>query len=208
MLSAKLGKDLLGGGLAKVTGKSTTGTSSDGNTAAKDPASLPGIPSLKDMPLFPTPFNLPIGEHSGQDDIASDPFAPGEAYGDVDADQTDLLKDLASAGLLGSLDAIKGLLTVLKEKNTAEDDRLLTVSSSLVAANLRALLSVCLPITLQTERLMAFITKLPRTSKTRAKLTNVVIAKLWNSLQHPPLSYLGDKFKYRTADGQNNVRTP
>lgn len=31
------------------------------------------------------------------------------------------------------------------------------------------------------------------------------IDELWNSLQHPPMSYLGDKFTYRQADGSNNV---
>ncbi len=31
------------------------------------------------------------------------------------------------------------------------------------------------------------------------------IDELWNSLQHPPMSYLGDKFAYRQADGSNNV---
>ena len=31
------------------------------------------------------------------------------------------------------------------------------------------------------------------------------IDELWNSLQHPPMSYLGDKFAYRSADGSNNV---
>ncbi|KAL6715679.1 hypothetical protein ACLMJK_006640 [Lecanora helva] len=30
------------------------------------------------------------------------------------------------------------------------------------------------------------------------------IDELWNSLQHPPMSYLGDKFAYRSADGSNN----
>ncbi len=31
------------------------------------------------------------------------------------------------------------------------------------------------------------------------------IDELWNSLQHPPMSYLGDNFTYRQADGSNNV---
>ena len=32
------------------------------------------------------------------------------------------------------------------------------------------------------------------------------LAKLgWDSLGHPPISYLGDKYQYRTADGSYNV---
>lgn len=46
---------------------------------------------------------------------------------------------------------------------------------------------------------------LPGTSKTRVDLTNSFLDELWNSLQHPPLSYLGDQFAYRSADGSNNV---
>lgn len=33
------------------------------------------------------------------------------------------------------------------------------------------------------------------------------LGELWNSLQHPPLSYLGDEFAYRSADGSNNSYT-
>ncbi len=42
---------------------------------------------------------------------------------------------------------------------------------------------------------------LPTRSKARADLTNAFLDELWNSLQHPPLSYLGDKYQYRQADG-------
>ncbi len=42
-------------------------------------------------------------------------------------------------------------------------------------------------------------------SKTRVDLTNAFIDELWHSLQHPPMSYLGDKYIYRQADGGNNV---
>lgn len=43
----------------------------------------------------------------------------------------------------------------------------------------------------------------------RNDLTLAFIDELWNSLQHPPLSYLGDKFQYRQADGSyNNIMYP
>jgi hypothetical protein len=40
-------------------------------------------------------------------------------------------------------------------------------------------------------------------------LTNSFIDELWNSLEHPPAIHLGDKYKYRQADGSyNNPRHP
>jgi hypothetical protein len=35
-------------------------------------------------------------------------------------------------------------------------------------------------------------------------LTNAMLANLWDNLKHPPLSYLGDQWRYRTADGSHN----
>ena len=59
------------------------------------------------------------------------------------------------------------------------------------------------------ERVIQLVSGLPPKSKTRVDLTNSFIDELWNSLQHPPLSYLGDKFQYRTADGSyNNIHNP
>lgn len=55
------------------------------------------------------------------------------------------------------------------------------------------------------EKLIAITASLPPTSTNRAKLTDTIIDGLWDSLQHPPLSYLGDKFQYRTPDGSYNV---
>ena len=55
------------------------------------------------------------------------------------------------------------------------------------------------------ERLITIAAALPESSKTRTKLTNVMIDGLWDSLQHPPLSYMGDKYQYRQADGSYNV---
>lgn len=54
------------------------------------------------------------------------------------------------------------------------------------------------------ERLIAMTGSLPESSKQRRILTNKMIDGLWDSLQHPPLSYLGEKYQYRSADGSYN----
>ena len=54
------------------------------------------------------------------------------------------------------------------------------------------------------ERTIQLVSGLPSRSKTRVDLTGAFIDELWNSLQHPPMSYLGEKFIYRQADGSNN----
>jgi len=59
----------------------------------------------------------------------------------------------------------------------------------------------------QTERAIQLACSLPDGSVLRDDLTNQLIKTLWDNLQHPPISYLGDEFKYRTADGSNNVCT-
>lgn len=55
------------------------------------------------------------------------------------------------------------------------------------------------------ERTIQLVSKLPNGSKNQVKLTDDFIAQLWNSLDHPPLIYIGDKYMYRSADGSNNV---
>lgn len=53
---------------------------------------------------------------------------------------------------------------------------------------------------------MQLVAALPPLSKTRVDLTNNFVDELWNSLQHPPLSYLGDQYAFRTGDGSYNVK--
>lgn len=53
---------------------------------------------------------------------------------------------------------------------------------------------------------MQLVAGLPPLSKTRVDLTNNFVDELWNSLQHPPLSYLGDQYTFRTGDGSYNVK--
>lgn len=54
------------------------------------------------------------------------------------------------------------------------------------------------------EGLIRTASKLPDGSKNREKLTNTFLTTLWNDLQHPPQSYLGPKYQYRSADGSFN----
>ncbi|ROT38441.1 linoleate diol synthase [Sodiomyces alkalinus F11] len=54
------------------------------------------------------------------------------------------------------------------------------------------------------ERTIQLVAKLPHNSKTRDELTNAFVQELWDSLDHPPLLYVGDDAKYRRADGSNN----
>lgn len=39
----------------------------------------------------------------------------------------------------------------------------------------------------------------------RRQITKQVVARLWNVLEHPPLSYVGEKYQYRQPDGSHNV---
>src|SRR5690242_5871381 len=54
------------------------------------------------------------------------------------------------------------------------------------------------------EGLIRTAAALPDGSKMRDSLTNTFVTQLWNDLEHPPQSYLGAKYQYRSADGSNN----
>jgi linoleate 10R-lipoxygenase len=54
------------------------------------------------------------------------------------------------------------------------------------------------------EEVIQLVAALPHRSAQRVELTSAFLDELWNSLQHPPMSYLGDNFRYRSADGSNN----
>ncbi|KAI9888686.1 MAG: hypothetical protein M1814_006542 [Vezdaea aestivalis] len=63
--------------------------------------------------------------------------------------------------------------------------------------------------TMLMERTIQLVSALPPDSTTRKDLTATFVDQLWTSLPHPPLSYLGDKFMYRQADGSyNNILYP
>lgn len=55
------------------------------------------------------------------------------------------------------------------------------------------------------ERTIKLVAGLPDHSKTQEILTNSFIDKLWYSLEHPPLIYVGPESKYRRPDGAFNV---
>jgi hypothetical protein len=56
----------------------------------------------------------------------------------------------------------------------------------------------------QMEKIIQLAASLPPGSKSLDDLTDQFIKLLWENLEHPPMSYQGDDFKYRTADGSNN----
>ncbi|KAG9026836.1 hypothetical protein FRB95_008385 [Tulasnella sp. JGI-2019a] len=59
------------------------------------------------------------------------------------------------------------------------------------------------------EKLFTLVARLPPDSAIQAKMENVMVEYLWYDLPHPPATYLGKKYAYRTADGSfNNVHTP
>lgn len=56
----------------------------------------------------------------------------------------------------------------------------------------------------QYEGIIQLAASLPNGSGLRDELSGSFVKTLWNNLQHPPISYLGDPYKYRAADGSNN----
>ncbi|KAL1646948.1 hypothetical protein SLS58_003085 [Diplodia intermedia] len=54
------------------------------------------------------------------------------------------------------------------------------------------------------EQVIRLAARLPDDSKMREVMTNFFVKKLWEDLQHPPMSYLGKKYKYRDPEGRNN----
>ncbi|PYH92083.1 peroxidase [Aspergillus ellipticus CBS 707.79] len=61
--------------------------------------------------------------------------------------------------------------------------------------------------TMLMERVIQMVAGLPGNSKARTDLTNAFLDQLWGSLPHPPLSFMGEEFAYRSADGSNNNPT-
>ncbi|KAI5306174.1 hypothetical protein KEM56_001984 [Ascosphaera pollenicola] len=113
-------------------------------------------------------------------------YQAGESYGDPKVVATGIVKDLHTMGLKAKAKDLQLLVEIVKSTGKTIDDRQLAM-----------------------EKIMAIAASLPRHSKARKKLTGVLIDTLWKSLQHPPLSYLGNKYQYRTPDGSyNNPHNP
>lgn len=58
------------------------------------------------------------------------------------------------------------------------------------------------------ERLIGLVSALPEGSFTRNKVTGILVTELWDSMQHLPLSYVGDQYHFRQPDGSHNVCFP
>ncbi|KAI1455626.1 linoleate diol synthase [Annulohypoxylon moriforme] len=59
------------------------------------------------------------------------------------------------------------------------------------------------------ERVIQLVAGLPSNSRLREELTNTFLNELWDTLDHPPLLYVGEKHEYRMADGSwNNPTNP
>jgi linoleate 8R-lipoxygenase/9,12-octadecadienoate 8-hydroperoxide 8R-isomerase len=54
------------------------------------------------------------------------------------------------------------------------------------------------------ERVVRLASRLLLASYAGKRVTNSFLTQFWNNLKHPPLSYLGEDFMYRKADGSNN----
>ncbi|GME60286.1 putative prostaglandin g h synthase 2 cyclooxygenase pgh2 cox2 [Neofusicoccum parvum] len=120
---------------------------------------------------------------SAEDD---EKFQAGEPYGDPKVVSTGLVEDLRAVGFTAATKDLETLIGVFKAKGKPQNDREMTM-----------------------EKMIALTASLPRTSATRKKLSGVIVDTLWSSLQHPPLTYMGDKFQYRTPDGSyNNPMNP
>ncbi|CAI4218929.1 unnamed protein product [Parascedosporium putredinis] len=119
-------------------------------------------------------------------------FQAGEAYGSSQNDSTDFLSDpiaLATqlvkdyAGVRSQVTPIELaslLKSMLLEKGKPIDDKKGT-----------------------SELLIGILTALPSTAKIRTQLTNKLIDTLWDTLQHPPLTYVGGNVKYEVVNPQN-----
>lgn len=59
------------------------------------------------------------------------------------------------------------------------------------------------------ENVIQLVAGLPHSSRLREELTNSFLNELWYTLDHPPLLYVGEKHRYRMADGSwNNPMNP
>lgn len=56
------------------------------------------------------------------------------------------------------------------------------------------------------EKIIQLAASLPSDSPLLQTLNGKVIENLWEGIPHPPISYVGDAWQYRTADGSNNSK--
>ncbi|TCD67949.1 hypothetical protein EIP91_011750 [Steccherinum ochraceum] len=77
------------------------------------------------------------------------------------------------------LSTLSGIVDALRHSNAIDDRKLLL------------------------EHILTFLANLPK-GDLETKLQNAVIELLYNDLPHPPVTYLGEKYAFRAADGSNN----
>jgi hypothetical protein len=59
------------------------------------------------------------------------------------------------------------------------------------------------------ENTIKWVSSYPKDSPTAGLITTAMLKNLWDNLNHPPLSYMGDSWRYRMADGShNNILNP
>lgn len=106
------------------------------------------------------------------------------------------------SGLLDDLKALR-----IKDLETLQMTMKQELGSSNLADDKTMLMEKLIQVSLFLEfrhirtKIGQLVANLPGTSKTRVKLTEVLVDELWGSLEHPPASMLGDKYNYRQADG-------
>lgn len=84
-----------------------------------------------------------------------------------------------------NIDVIKQILEGLLTENVLDDKELLL------------------------EKTIQWAASYPAGSPASGFLTNRMLGSLWDNLKHPPLSYMGDEWRYRKADGShNNIMYP
>lgn len=120
-----------------------------------------------------------------------------DSFTDAKVRQSGLLDDLKALGPNIGKDAMT-LMDKVMTKGEPYDDRTFLVCQ-------RVMPRLNDSSKQQMERLIALIASLPQNSMMRAKLSQAFVGTLWDSLQHPPLSYYGEQHQYRTADGSYNV---
>ncbi|PVH91358.1 prostaglandin G/H synthase 2/cyclooxygenase 2, pgh2/cox2 [Periconia macrospinosa] len=119
-------------------------------------------------------------------DGTADRYDADAAYSSPEQASTSIIQDIGSSGLKVVRGDIKTLLEVAFSTVKPIDDKKMAM-----------------------EKVVAIAASLPPNSKSRRILTNFLTEGLWKSLQHPPLSYQGEKFEFRTPDGSlNNVLFP
>jgi hypothetical protein len=129
--------------------------------------------------------------------------APPPRYGDgrYESDvspsetKTGILKDLASQAMRvpADINLMIEFMGTLRQGGLQDDSKYLVFHKFLQISNLKM------------EKLIQFVSSLPRTSISEAKLTDGLVTNLWNVMLHPPLSYVGDQYQYRHPEGKYNV---